>query len=83
MLNKTGNENFTWNMAPRAQIFRRNQTDVTSIPTLQALMRYNNYKHDWLEHDNPMDAICSRGDLQAENPAPFGSVAGARAACSR
>lgn len=37
---------FTYNGTARALIFARNHTDVVDMETMQALMRYNNYKHD-------------------------------------
>ena len=37
--------------------------DPRFLDDLKALMRYNDYKNDPLSHNNPMDAICSRGDL--------------------
>ena len=72
MVKKTGSQTFTYDLAPRAQIFRRNQTDVNSLDDLKALMRYNDYPNDPLSHNNPMDAICSRGDLVKGSPSPGG-----------
>eukprot|EP01147_Barroeca_monosierra_P001657 gene1659-4787_t len=37
---------FSYNMTARAQIFRRNHTFVTRMERMQALMRYNDFKHD-------------------------------------
>lgn len=45
---------------PRAQIFRRNATDVTNLVSMKALMRYNNYEHDPLSGGDPGNAIASR-----------------------
>ncbi|EGD77775.1 hypothetical protein PTSG_12806 [Salpingoeca rosetta] len=50
---------FTYNMTARARIFRRNHTHVVDMPTMQALMRYNNYKHDPLS--SQMDTCHYRG----------------------
>ena len=35
-------------------------------------MRYNNYENDGIENNDPMWAICSRGDLSSSGAAPFG-----------
>eukprot|EP00753_Platysulcus_tardus_P015584 PLAT5104.1.p1 GENE.PLAT5104.1~~PLAT5104.1.p1 ORF type:complete len:554 (+),score=259.67 PLAT5104.1:12-1673(+) len=53
--------------APRANIFRRDQDNVTDMSSLRYLMRYNDYKHDPYAQGSPYGAICSRGDLAA-NP---------------
>lgn len=85
-----------YQMAPRAQIFRRDQTDVKDIESFKVLMRSNStlffrnyysyflniytyfmllifivlilivdYKTDPLSGGDPMNAICSRGDLRS------------------
>jgi len=73
ILNQTGDQGYTWDLAPRAQIFRRDQTNVDSLDTLKTMMRYNDYKTDPLAHGSPMEAICSRGDLLPGSQAsPFG-----------
>lgn len=69
---------FSYTNYSRAEIFRRNHTDVVDIDSMKALMRYNNFKHDPLSlisnckqatngTCNPkfsaMLAIASRGDL--------------------
>ena len=63
---------FSYELAPRAQIFRRDQAMVVDIPSFQRIMRYNDYRRDPLSFDgtaqNPMYAICSRGDLKAAGP---------------
>jgi len=53
----------SYQLAPRAQIFRRDQTMVTDLSSLKQLMRQNNYKTDPYAKGNPRRAICSRGDL--------------------
>lgn len=64
----------SYDLAPRARIFRRDANNVDSLESYKAILRYNNYKNDPIENDNPMWAICSRGDLLPNNqdPAPFG-----------
>jgi Phospholipase B len=63
---------FSYQMAPRAEIFRRDAGTVTDMESFKAIMRYNDYKKDPYSHGNPGDAICSRFDLEPENPQPFG-----------
>lgn len=60
-------------MAPRAQIFRRDAGTVTNLNTFKAIMRYNDYKNDPYSKNDPGNAICSRFDLEAENPSPSGN----------
>lgn len=76
MVAKFGNY-FTYELAPRAQIFRRDQGSVGDMVSLKQLMRYNDYLHDPYSFDgtrqNPAYAICSRYDLAASNnPSPGG-----------
>jgi len=54
---------YSFTECPRGQIFRRNASDVTDVDSGCALIRYNNYEHDPLSMDNPMNAVSSRGDL--------------------
>ena len=42
-----------WSTAPRHFIFERNATTVHDLTSFGNLMRYNNYKHDPLSHNNP------------------------------
>ena len=59
---------FSYQMAPRAKIFRRDSQKVTNFGTLKWIMRYNEYKDDRFSEKNPMDTICSRGDLNSGHP---------------
>lgn len=64
--NKTAQDivaGLNYQLAPRAQIFRRDQGKVVDFTDFQAIMRYNNYKEDPYAAGDPMKAICSRGDL--------------------
>jgi hypothetical protein len=54
---------FTYSMAARGQIFRRDAGGVVDLSSLRAIMRSNDYKNDPVSHGNPMRAICSRNDL--------------------
>lgn len=58
----------SYEASPRAAIFRRDQTAVTSLETMKALMRSNNWKKDPLSEGHPICAICGRGDLDAHFP---------------
>ncbi|XP_040928403.1 putative phospholipase B-like 2 isoform X2 [Betta splendens] len=73
---------FSLDKNPRAQIFRRNQTDVTDLDSMVRLMRYNNFKEDPLsKYDgckppaNGENAISARSDLNPANGTyPFGAL---------
>jgi len=54
---------FSYQLCPRAKIFRRDQGKISSFQDLKSFMRYNDYQHDPFSKQNPSDAICSRGDL--------------------
>jgi len=62
----------SWQLAPRARLFRRDANSVQNMDQLKALMRYNDYKQDPYERGDPTWAICSRGDFKAVNPDPGG-----------
>uniref|UniRef100_A0A8C5GIB8 Phospholipase B-like n=2 Tax=Gouania willdenowi TaxID=441366 RepID=A0A8C5GIB8_GOUWI len=73
---------FSLDKNPRAQIFRRNQTDVTDVDSMLRLMRYNNYLEDPLSKcdgcnpaANGENAISARSDLNPANGTyPFGAL---------
>lgn len=69
-MNKHGVE-FSYQMAPRAEIFRRDQGKVVDLESFKAIMRYNDYKNDPYAKGDPNKAICSRGDLST-GPSPGG-----------
>jgi len=62
----------SYQLAPRARIFRRDNDKVVDIDSFKALLRYNDYKNDPYSEENPMWAICSRGDLVKSAPGAFG-----------
>ncbi|KAI0219164.1 Phospholipase B-like 1 [Lamellibrachia satsuma] len=62
---------FSYQLAPRAKIFRRDQAKVVNMADMKAIMRYNDYKTDPYSEGKPCNTICCRGDL-AEHPGPFG-----------
>ena len=53
----------SYQLAPRAQIFRRDAGNVVDMASLQYMLRYNDYQHDPYAAGDPYNAICSRGDL--------------------
>jgi hypothetical protein len=61
---------YSYQLAPRAKIFRRDQTSVVDLASLKHIMRYNEYETDPYSKGNPGAAICSRGDLR--NPPSLG-----------
>ncbi|KAM9743645.1 putative phospholipase B-like 2 [Menidia menidia] len=73
---------FSLDQNPRAQIFRRNQTHITDLDSMVALMRYNNFKEDPLSKcegcdplHNGENAISARSDLNPANGTyPFGAL---------
>ncbi|CAD5123792.1 DgyrCDS12103 [Dimorphilus gyrociliatus] len=60
--------NFSYQLAPRAKIFRRDQGSVKTFDDMKRIMRYNNYKVDEYSDGNPCNTICCRGDLNAKKP---------------
>jgi len=58
----------SYQLCPRAKIFRRDQGKITDFDSLKNFMRYNNYQKDPFSKNDPNWAICSRGDFN--NP-PF------------
>ncbi|KAJ8005677.1 hypothetical protein DPEC_G00120410 [Dallia pectoralis] len=73
---------FSMDMNPRAQIFRRNQSQVTDMDSMVRLMRYNNFKEDPLSRcegcdppGNGENTISARSDLNPANGTyPFGAL---------
>jgi len=65
-------DQMTHELAPRAQIFRRDQSTVTNLQTFKSIMRYNNFKNDPYSNGDPGKAICSRFDLDPTRPSPGG-----------
>lgn len=70
---------YTWDMAPRAQVFRQREESATDMATLKKLMRYNDFQHDPIAKGCPMNQLASRGDLSPKGlegcyRAAFGAV---------
>ncbi|XP_030063018.1 phospholipase B-like 1 isoform X2 [Microcaecilia unicolor] len=62
----------SYDLAPRASIFRRDQAKVVDMESLKYIMRYNNYRADPYAKNNSCNTICCRGDLVPVSPSPFG-----------
>ena len=53
----------SYQLAPRARIFRRDAGKISTMKDFETFLRYNNYKNDSIQNNNPVWAICARGDL--------------------
>ncbi|XP_006888538.1 PREDICTED: phospholipase B-like 1 [Elephantulus edwardii] len=71
LVEKLGLE-FSYEMASRAKIFRRDQGKVTDLESMKYIMRYNNYEKDPYSNGDPCNTICCRQDLNSFNPVPGG-----------
>lgn len=65
-------EDFSYDLCPRAKIFRRDQADVKDLDSLKHIMRFNDFKKDPYSKGNPCKTICCRNDLKSEKPSPGG-----------
>ncbi|XP_066530460.1 phospholipase B-like 1 [Hoplias malabaricus] len=63
---------FSYDLCPRAMIFRRDQGNVTDLASLKHIMRYNDYKHDPYSKGDPCNSICCRNDLLKDHASPDG-----------
>ncbi|XP_073932118.1 phospholipase B-like 1 isoform X2 [Castor canadensis] len=63
---------YSYDLAPRAKIFRRDQGKVTDVASMKYIMRYNNYQKDPYSKGDPCNTICCREDLNSANPSPGG-----------
>lgn len=63
---------FSYQLAPRAKIFRRDEGKVVDMPSMKRIMRYNEYEDDPYSEGDSCNAICCRGDLRKSAPGPFG-----------
>ncbi|XP_068416740.1 phospholipase B-like 1 isoform X2 [Eschrichtius robustus] len=63
---------YSYDLASRAKIFRRDQGKVTDMESMKYIMRYNNYKNDTYSKGDPCNTICCREDLNSLNPRPGG-----------
>ncbi|KAK9795552.1 hypothetical protein WJX73_006243 [Symbiochloris irregularis] len=58
----------SYQLAPRAIIFRRDTAGVSGLHTMKGIMRSNDFQHEKLAKGDPFFAVCSRGDLNAKHP---------------
>ncbi|XP_051523304.1 phospholipase B-like 1 [Myxocyprinus asiaticus] len=65
-------EDFSYDLCPRAKIFRRDQAKITNLDTLKNIMRYNDYRKDPYSKKHPCKSICCRNDLRLRRPHPGG-----------
>ncbi|XP_041634444.1 phospholipase B-like 1 [Cheilinus undulatus] len=65
-------EDFSYDLCPRAKIFRRDQANVKDLDSLKFIMRFNDYKKDPYSKGDPCKTVCCRGDLRTEKPSPSG-----------
>ncbi|EFA84796.1 phospholipase B-like protein [Heterostelium album PN500] len=63
---------FTYELNPRAKIFRRDSNQVYSLSDMQSIMTRNNYKTDPFSQGYPGNAISARYDLGSGPNEPFG-----------
>ncbi|CAO2607007.1 Phospholipase B-like 1, partial [Lemmus lemmus] len=63
---------YSYDLAPRAKIFRRDQGKVTDAVSMKYIMRYNNYKEEPYSKGDPCNTICCREDLNDASPSPGG-----------
>ena len=61
----------TYELSPRAKIFRRDQGKVRTLQDMKDLLQYNDYTHDPYSEGNPTFTICSRKDF-SKTPTPLG-----------
>ncbi|CAL1588762.1 unnamed protein product [Knipowitschia caucasica] len=65
-------DDFSYDLCPRAKIFRRDQAGVMDLKSLKHIMRYNDYQKDPYSKKDPCKSICCRNDLKAVKPSPGG-----------
>ncbi|XP_034046900.1 phospholipase B-like 1 [Thalassophryne amazonica] len=65
-------DDYSYDLCPRAKIFRRDQGDVKDLDSLKHIMRFNDYKKDPYSKGDPCKTICCRNDLRPEKPSPDG-----------
>merc|ERR1740123_2451227 len=59
----TKGNTFSYELAERAQIFRRDQTHIASDEDMQRVMRYNRFQTDPIAHGDPCSQLACRADL--------------------
>lgn len=65
-------DDFSYDLCPRAKIFRRDQGEVKDLESLKRIMRFNDFKNDPYSKGDPCKTICCRNDLRLERRSPGG-----------
>ena len=63
---------FSYDLAPRGKIFRRDAGQVADMKSMKRIMSYNDFRHDKYSGGKPTNTICARGDLDPDKPTSFG-----------
>ncbi|CAL8471420.1 g10962 [Coccomyxa elongata] len=58
----------SYQLTPRATIFRRDAASVSTLDDMRRIMRSNSFRTDELSHGSPLAAVCARGDLDTALP---------------
>ena len=66
----------SWQLAKRAQIFRRDVGQLRSVPDIERFLRQNRFQTDPISAGHPCDTIACRGDLDKNSPAGVGAIDG-------
>jgi hypothetical protein len=77
MVDKYG-DTYSYSKCPRARIFARNTSSITTIDDVRAIMLYNDWQNDPLSIGSPIWGIAARVDLNCSapgfTPKPFGGI---------
>lgn len=75
---RNGDSDGSWSLAPRAKLFTMLQESVVSIPTMQHVMRWNDYlTTPKISGGDPCHAIACRADIRSPGSHPlsaFGAI---------
>ncbi len=71
---RTHGPDFSYDLAPRAKIFRRDAAKIASLADFEAMLRYNNFQKDEYSEHDPLNSICARGDLATSSPGTLGCI---------
>ncbi|XP_072043162.1 phospholipase B-like 1, partial [Amphiura filiformis] len=62
-MKKKRGQQLSYQLASRAEIFRRDQSTVVDMDSYKNILRFNNYKSDPYSYGDSCNSICCRGDL--------------------
>eukprot|EP00929_Paragymnodinium_shiwhaense_P001857 TRINITY_DN102069_c0_g1_i1.p1 TRINITY_DN102069_c0_g1~~TRINITY_DN102069_c0_g1_i1.p1 ORF type:complete len:622 (+),score=159.61 TRINITY_DN102069_c0_g1_i1:130-1995(+) len=74
LIEETRGPAFSYQRAPRANVFRRDQGTILGEADMQRIMRYNKFQTDPLAMGNPCNQLACRGDLYNATKKAFGAV---------